>query len=198
MNHKSEYMRRFLALLLFILFASCSKNYNGPSGTVEIPVAIEGVVTDFNLTPLDSITPGKGIFLISANNTVYKVEFNAVAQAQSNATLEFGTDTILIDESREFTNLGKDAISYNPVKENEILLLFSDGRKVTGSFDINTNFGGVFGESLISRWRDSAIPSKPNQKAKDDIIHLVQRYGDKDGTGPETAPQYLSVKVSKN
>ena len=191
-------MQRVLAMLLVIVFASCSKNDTGSTGTVAVPDIIEGVVTDFNVTPLDSITPDKGIFLISANNTVYKVEFNAIAQSQSNATLEFATDTILTDESREFANLGKDNISYHPVRDNEILLLFNDGRKVTGSFNFNTNFGGVFGESLISRWRDSTDPSKPNQKAKDDIIHFVQRYSDKDGSGPETSPQYLFAKVTKN
>ena len=190
-------MRRFLVLLLLITFGSCAKDDNGPTGTVVIPDVIEGVVTDFNVTPLDSITPDRGVFMVFAINNVYKVEFNAIAQLQSNATLEFATDTILNNESRAFANLGKDAISYNPVKDNEILLLFNDGRKITGTFNLNTNFGGVFGEALISRWRDPTDPAKPNQKAKDDIIHLVQRYGDKDGTGPETAPQYLFAKVTK-
>jgi hypothetical protein len=158
---------------------------------------INGVITEFNVTPIDINTPDKGTFLISANNTVYKVTFNAMAESESNAVLTFDSDTILTDESREFANLGKDAIAYNPVADNEILVLFNDGRKIDGVFNSYTSFGGVFGAATISQWRDPGDPSKPTQKAKDDIMNLVRRYSDQDGPGPQTHPQYLSVNVSK-
>ncbi len=192
-------MYRFLVLFLVLnTFMSCSKNEGGPSSTpVVIPDIIEGVITEFNVTPLNITTPDKGTFFISANNTNYKVNFNATAESSSNAILIFESDTILIDQSREFANLGKDAIAYNPVAENQISIFFHDGRKITGLFNFNTSFGGVFGEELISQWRDSRDPAKPNQKAKDDIINLIQRYSDKDGPASETAPQYLFVEVSK-
>lgn len=191
-------MYRFLALFFLLgVFISCSKDEEGSSTPVVIPDVIDGVITEFNLTPLDVNTPNKGTFFISANNTNYKVDFNAAAQSASNAILIFDYDTILNDQSREFGNLGKDAIAYNPVAANEISVVFDDGRKVNGSFDFNTSFGGAFGQALISQWRDSNDPAKPTQKAKDDIINLVQRYSDKDGPGPETTPQYLFVKVSK-
>ena len=193
-------MYRFLVLFLVLgSFISCSKNEEGPSTPVVIPDIIDGVITEFNLTPLDITTPDKGTFFISANNTRYKVDFNATAQSASNAILIFESDTILIDQSREFANFGKDAIAYYPVADNLISVFFHDGRKVTGSFNnFNTSFGGVFGEALIIQWRDSNDPAKPTQKAKNDIINLVQRYSDKDGPGPETARQYLFVKVSKS
>ena len=192
-------MYRFLVLFLVLgSFISCSKNEEGPSTPVVIPVVIDGAITEFNLNPKDINTPDKGTFLISANNTIYKVDFKATPEPASNATLTFESDTILTDQSREFANLGKDAIAYNPVAENLISIFFHDGRKVSGSFNLNTSFGGVFGEALISQWRDSNDPAKPSQKAKNDIINLVQRYSDKDGPGPETAPQYLLVKVSKS
>jgi hypothetical protein len=191
-------MYRFLVLFLVLsAVISCSKNEEVSSTPVVIPNVIDGAITEFNVTPLDINTPDKGTFFISANNTNYRVDFNAAAQAASNARLIFESDTILTDQSREFANLGKDAIAYNPVAENLISIFFDDGRKITGLFDFNTSFGGVFGEALISQWRDPSDPSKPTQKAKDDIINLVQRYSDKDGPGPETAPQYLFVKVSK-
>jgi hypothetical protein len=193
-------MYRFLMFFLLLnTFVSCSKNDDGSSTpSVIIPDVINGVVTEFNLTPIDINTPDKGTFFIYANNSIYKVDFNAVDESASNATLIFGSDTILTDQSREFANLGKDAIAYNPVAENEILILFADGRKIDGVFDSYTSFGGVFGEDLISQWRDPNDPGKPTQKAKDDIINLVQRYADKDGPGPGTAPPYLFVKVSKS
>src|SRR5688572_25176816 len=192
-------MYRFLMLFVVVsTFISCSKNETGPPPPVVIPAIIDGAITEFNLTPLDITTPNKGTFLISANNTNYKVDFDAAAQASSNAILIFESDTILTDQSREFANLGKDAITYNPVAENLISIFFDDGRKVTGSFNLNTSFGGVFGEATISQWRDPVDPAKPTQKAKDDIINLVERYSDKDGPGPETTPQYLFVKVSKS
>jgi len=196
---KSYYMCRFfLFFLVFSTFISCSKNDGGSTAPVVTPDVIEGTITEFNVTPLDINTPDKGEFFISANNTIYKVNFNVAALSASNATILFASDTILTDDSREFANLGKDAIAYNPVGANQVLILFNDGKKVNGSFDLNTSFGGVFGAALISQWRDSVDPAKPTQKAKDDIINLVQRYSDKDGPGPETTPQYLFVKVSKS
>ncbi len=191
-------MYRFLVLFLVLsTFISCSKNEGGQPPPVVIPNIIDGVITEFNVTPLDINTPDKGTFFISANNTNYKVDFNATAQSASNAILMFASDTILIDQSREFADLGKDAIAYNPVADNQIVILFNDGRKVSGFFNFNSSFGGAFGEALISQWRDPNDPAKPTQKAKDDIIDLVQRYSDKDGPGPETAPQNLFVVVSK-
>ena len=190
-------MFRFLMLFLVPgIFISCSKNEEGPSTPVVIPDIIDGIVTEFNVTPLDINTPDKGTFFIYAN-TNYRVDFNAADQNASNAILIFESDTILTDESREFANLGKDAIAYNPVAENRISILFHDGRKIKGSFNFNTSFGGVFGETLISQWRDPGDPARPTQKAKDDLINLVQRYRDKDGPGPETALQYLFAKVSR-
>ena len=192
-------MYRFVVLFWVLsAFVSCSKDKKAPDIPVEIPAIFEGSVTEFELTPLNITTPDKGEFFISDNITRYKVEFNASAQASSNAILRFETDTILVNESREFTSLGADAIAYYPVATNLVTVSFSDGRRITGSFDINTSFGGVFGATLISQWRDSADPAKPTQKAKDDIIHLIERYADKDGPGPEIAPQYLFVKVTKS
>src|SRR5205814_10086186 len=119
------------------------------------------------------------------------------AQSQSNAILSFASDTILRDDSREFANLGKDAIAYNPVGPNEITISFNDGRKIFGWFDPNTSFGGDFGQDLISKWRDPTDPAKPNQKAKDDISKFVKFYSDIDGPGPGVTPVYLLVRVSK-
>ena len=190
-------MYRFLALFLVVgTFISCSKDEDGPSTPVVIPDVINGVIAEFNLTPLDISTPDKGTFLISNVNTVYRVDFNVTTQAASNAFIIFTSDSILTDQSREFANLGKDAIAYNPVAENEISILFNDGRRVSGSFNLNTTFGRVFGSAVISQWRDPNDPAKPNQKAKDDIMGLVYRYRDKDGPGPETPRQYLFVTVS--
>ena len=192
-------MYRFLVLLLMPGgFISCSKNEVAPPPPVVIPDIIDGVITEFNLTPFNMTTPDKGVFFITAINTRYKVDFNATTNFGSNAILIFELDTILTEQSREFANLGIDAIAYYPVRANQITVLFDDGRKINGLFDGNTSFGGVFGKDVISQWRDPGDPAKPTQKAKDDIIHLVQRYSDIDGPGPETAPQYLFVKVSKN
>jgi len=193
-------MHRFLVFFLLLgTFISCSKNEEVPPTPVVIPDFIEGVITEFNVTPLDINTPDKGTFFIftSANNTNYKVDFNAALEPVSNAILIFESDTILTDQSREFANLGKDVIAYNPVAENLISIFFQDGRKITGTFNLNTTFGGVFGEALLSQWRDPSDPAKPTQKAKDDIINLVHRYSDQDGPGPETSRQYLFVKVIK-
>ncbi|MEP7373224.1 MAG: hypothetical protein ABI675_07500 [Chitinophagaceae bacterium] len=192
-------MYRIVALFLLVsVFISCSKDPKSSPNPDVIPSIINGTIEEFNLAPLNITTPDKGSFFVSANNTKYKVDFAATTQAASNATLLFETDTILIDGSREFANLGADAISYNPVAPNLVTIFFTDGRKVTGSFELNTSFGGVFGEALITQWRDAGDPAKPNQKAKDDIIHLVNRFRDRDGPGPEVGPQYLLATVSKN
>ena len=189
-------MSRLLVFLLMLTASvSCSKNDKGVP-PAAIPDMIDGVLLDINVTPLNITTPDKGLILISMNNTRYNVEFNAVAQAQSNATLVFASDTILRDDSREFANLGKDAVSYNPVGPNEITIRFNDGRKIFGWFDPNTNFGGVFGEQLISQWRTANDPAKPNQKAKDDISYFVKLYRDMNGPAPGITPVYLSVQVS--
>ncbi|MEO6686703.1 MAG: hypothetical protein ABIN24_12095 [Dyadobacter sp.] len=190
-------MYRFLVFFLMLsTFIACSKRESGPPTPVVIPPIFDGAITEFSLTPLDINTPDKGTFVIFANNTSYRVDFDATSQSQSNATLTFASDTILNDQSREFANLGQDAIAYFPVEDNRIVVSFTDGRRVTGLFNSNSSFGGVFGQALISQWRDTNDPSKPTQKAKEDIINLVHRYSDKDGPGPETAPLYLFAKVS--
>jgi hypothetical protein len=191
-------MYRFLVLLCVIgTFISCSKNDEATPPPVVIPDVINGVITEFKVTPIDINTPDKGEFLIFSNNVIYKVDFNAVAESESNAFLLFDSDTILTDQSREFANLGKDAIAYNPVAANQILVQFNDGRKINGLFNSYTSFGGVFGEALISQWRDPSDPARPTKKAGDDIMNLVQRYSDKDGPGPETSPQYLFVTITQ-
>lgn len=191
-------MCRYL-IFLFVLTAliSCSHKEDQPIPPIVIPNNIDGVITELNVTPIDITTPDKGSFLISANNTIYNVAFNAVEQSQSNADLIFATDTLLINESREFANFGRGEIAYNPLKENEITIFFKDGRKISALFDLYTSFHGVFGEDLISKWRDASDPAKPNQKAKDDIINFIHRYSDKDGPDAGTTPVYLSVTVSK-
>lgn len=190
-------MYRFLVFFILLsIFISCSKNDDNTPPPVVIPDNLNGVITEFSLAPIDINTPDKGTFFISANNTIYKVDFNAVAETGANAILLFANDTILTDQSRELGNLGRDAVAYNPVRNNEILVEFNDGRKIDGLFNGYTNFGGIFGEALISQWRTPNDPAKPTQKAKDDIINLVHRYSDKDGPGPETKPQPLFVTVS--
>lgn len=192
-------MYKFLVFFLALgTFTSCSKDEAGPSTPDVIPAIIDGEITEFTLTPSGITTPDKGEFFIAANNTRYKVNFDAIAGPASNAILVFESDTILNDQSREFANLGQDFIAYNPVAPNQVSILFNDGRRVTGLFTLYTSFGGVFGETIISQWRDPVDPTKPTQKAKDDLIHLAQRYADKDGPGPETAPQYLFVQVVKS
>jgi hypothetical protein len=181
---------------VLIASISCSKDEEAPPPDI-IPEVINGVIKEFGVTPVDITTPDKSTFSISMNNTMYKVESIAVAQSQSNAILFFASDSILTDESREFANLGKDAIAYSPVAQNLVTVTFNDGRKVSGSFDGSTSFGGVFGEQLISQWRDPADQTKPNQKAKDDISKFVTLYSDKDGAGPDNSPVYLLVQVSK-
>ena len=191
-------MRRLIVLLLLInALISCSKKEEELNPPVVIPDVINGSINEINVTPLDITTPDKGSLSISMNNTIYKVDFNATDQAQSNATLFFESDTILTEESREFANFGKDAIAYRPVGANKITINFKDGRKISGLFDPITSFGGVFGEQLISQWRTSNDPAKPNQKAKDDIRNFVQRYSDKDGPSSGNTPVFLSVTVSK-
>ena len=190
-------MYRYLVLfILFSVFVSCSKNEVTQVPFV-VPDFINGEVSEFNLTPLDLNTPDKGTFTIFANNTKYRVDFNATTQAASNAILIFSSDTILTDQSREYANLGKDVVAYNPVADNQILVLFNDGKRIDGIFTANTSFGGVFGEAVISQWRTPGDPAKPTQKAKDDISNLVKRYNDKDGPGPDNARQPIFVKISQ-
>lgn len=195
--YKFADMYRFLLLFLMVsAFISCSKKDGGSSVPDVIPDNIDGAATEINLTPIDINTPDKGTFFIYSNNIIYKVDFNATTQAASNAIIAFTSDTILNDYSREFSNLGSETIAYNPLADNLISIFFHDGRKIRGSFDFNTSFG-VTGSTLISQWRDAADPTKPTQKAKNDIINLVHRYADKDGAGPQIARQYLLVSVSK-
>jgi hypothetical protein len=192
-----------MARVLIFIFSitaliSCSKNKEASTIPPEvIPANLFGSVYDFNMTPLDITTPDKGFFSLIMNGTLYKVVFNAVDEAAANATIRFASDSILMADSREYASLGRDVISYWPVAENEIEVFFKDGRKINGYFDENTKFGGTFGEQVIAQWRDPADPAKPNQKARSDIRNLVRRYADKDGPGPENAPVYLSVTVSK-
>lgn len=193
-------MRRCIVfLLLLAVFVSCSKEEKGGALPPSvIPNIISGTVYEINVTPLDITTPDKGFLTIFMNDVLYKVQFDATDSSQSNARLYFATDSILTSESREYANLGRDAIAYNPLAENDIEMIFKDGRKVLGHFsDGVTSFGGTFGEQVIAQWRDPTDPSKPTQKAKDDVRALVRRYADKDGTGPGSTPTYLSVTVSK-
>lgn len=187
-----------LLVFLFVLTASvsCTKD-DKPLPPVVIPDIINGVVLELNVTPINITTPDKGTVTVSTTNAIYNVQFNAVAQAQSNATLTFESDTILTDASKEFSNFGKDAIAYNPVATNEMTIRFNDGKKVVGLFNLGTSVGGVFGEQLISQWRTAGDPSKPNQKAKDDLRNFMKLYEDLDGAGPGTSPVYLFVEVSK-
>src|ERR1700741_1774946 len=97
------YRRLFAMIFLFSLLSSCSKN-KVTQVAVVIPDYINGEVAEFNLSPIDLNTPGKGTFFIFANNTKYKVDFNATTQAASNAILRFSSDTILNDQSREYAN----------------------------------------------------------------------------------------------
>jgi hypothetical protein len=190
-------MSRIL-LFLLVLTASvfCSKKDNVQPPAV-IPDIINGLILEVDVTPINITTPDRGTLLVVMNSTIYKVDFNAVAQSQSNATLFFDTDSILRPESTEFANLGKDAIAYNPVGPNEITIQFYDGRKVFGFFDPNTSFGGTFGEQLISQWRNPSDPAKPNQKARDDISNFVTLYSDNNGPAPGIIPIYLLAQVSK-
>ena len=189
-------MARFLALFLVLGIFSCSKNEVIQPPPAPIPGSFDGVINEIGLTPIDLNTPDKGTIYMAVNNTVYQIDFDATTQSASNAILKFATDTILNDQSREFASFDKNTIAYNPVSPNLITISFTDGNKITGVFTLNSSFGGVFGETLISTWRTPGDPGKPTQKAKDDIINLVERYSDKDGPGPETAPQYVFVKVS--
>ena len=189
-------MARFLALFLVLGIFSCSKNEVVQPPPPPIPGSFDGVINEIGLTPIDLNTPDKGTIYMAVNNTVYQIDFDAVTQSASNAILKFASDTILIDQSREFASFDKNTIAYNPVGGNLITISFTDGNKITGAFNLNTSFGGVFGETLINTWRTPGDPGKPNQKAKDDIINLVHRYADKDGPGTGTTPQYVFVKVT--
>ena len=192
-------MFRLLQILLLVsVLVSCSNKDNG-TPPVVIPDVIFGPISEIMVTPINITTPDKGTLLISMNNVNYKVEFDAVAQAQSNATLTFASDTIIRDDSRAFANLGADVVAYNPVGPNEIIIRFNNGsgKRITGSMNALSSFGGQFGQALISTWATPGDPAKPNQKAKDDISKFVKLYADSDGSGPGVAPVYLLVQVSK-
>lgn len=188
--------RFFIYCFLFLTLFSCSKNEE-PGVPAPIPDIIDGIITEFSVTPKDITTPDKAFFLISLNSTVYKVDLDAVAQSQSNAELIFASDTILVSDSREIGNFGKDEVAYNPIKENTVFLIFNDGRKVTGTFQPFTVFRGSFGESQIAQWREVNDPSKPNQQAMNDITAFIRRYADRDGQGNGTEPTYIVATVSK-
>ena len=190
-------MLRLLVFAFVIVGSiSCSKS-NNSLPPAAIPDVINGIVISFTATPTNITTPGRTSIVISMNNTRYTVELNAVSQSQSNALVLFATDTVLVDDSREFANLGKDVVAYNPVSANEITIRLNDGKKIFGYFDLNTDFGGEFGEALISTWRTPTDPSKPNQKARDDLKNFLNRYSDADGSGPGISPTYFFVGVSK-
>jgi len=191
-------IRLIISLFVLTISVSCSNKDNGLPPVV-IPDVIVGSVSEIMVTPINITTPGKGTLLISMNNVNYKVEFNVVTQAQSNATLTFASDTIIRDDSREFANLGVDVVAYNPVGPNEISFRFAigSGKRIDGSFVPQSSFGGQFGQALISTWQTPGDPAKPNQKAKDDISKFVNLYADKDGPGPGVAPVYLLVQVTK-
>lgn len=190
-------MCRILVFFLVLTGSvSCSKE-DKPLPPVVIPDNITGVVLELNVTPTSITTPDKATVTVFVPNTTYRVQFNAVPQAQSNATLSFESDTILTDASREFSNFGKDAVAYNPVAVNEMTIRFNDGKKVVGTFNTGTSVGGAFGEQLISQWRSAGDPAKPNQKAKDDFRNFMKLYEDIDGAGPGTSPVYLFAEVSK-
>ncbi len=188
-------MYRFLAFLLLAAVSCSNKDNSLPP--VVIPDNITGPINEIMVTPVNITTPDKGTMVVSMNNVNYKVDFNAVAQAQSNATLSFESDTIIRDDSRAFANLGVDAVAYNPVGPNEITIRFSDGRKIIGTFNGNTSFGGTFGQALIATWQTPGDPAKPNQKAKDDISKFVKLYADSNGSAPGITPVYLLVQVTK-
>jgi hypothetical protein len=187
-----------IIVLLFVLttIVSCSNKDNGQPPVV-IPDNINGPISEVMVTPVNITTPDKGSLVISMNNVNYKVEFNAVAQSQSNATLSFVSDTIIRDDSRAFANLGVDVVAYNPVGPNEITIRFTNGNIIFGWFDGHSSFGGTFGQALISTWATPGDPAKPNQKAKSDISKFVGLYKDSDGPGPTVTPIYLLVQVSK-
>ena len=190
-------MPRFFFLAFVVLALNSCSESSKDLPVAAIPDVINGVVISFTATPSNITTPDKTSFVVSMQNTRYTVTLNAVPQSQSNALVLFATDTVLVDQSREFANLGKDAVSYNPVFPNEITIRFNDGRKVFAYFDLNTDFGGSFGETLISTWRVPNDPAKPNQKARDDLKNFLLRYMDADGPGPGVSPTYFVVDVAK-
>jgi hypothetical protein len=193
-------MNRIIIVLLSALpFIGCSKSDDPDPAVTPIPDIIQGQVREIDVTPVDINTPGQGSFIISMTGALYKVQFNATTQAESNAILLFANDTMLIEESREFGNFGFDVVAYNPVKENELLVQFNDGgKRIEGQFNQNTSFGGAFGRDLIEQWRETNVPNKPNQKAKDDITNFVSRYADSNGGEVGATPTYLKVTVTRN
>lgn len=190
-------MYRLICVVLLSGLLSCSKDDDTPLPSEEIPDLLNGDVTAITVEPIDITTPDKANFLINVQNVLYKVTFNAVPQAESNATIVFATDSVISEFSREFADLGDDIVAYNPLKPNDLTIAFTDGRKVFGQYTVGTSFGGTFGKDLIAQWRTPNDPSKPTDKAKTDLMNFVKRYKDKDGEGPETAPTYLSVSIKK-
>jgi hypothetical protein len=190
--------RLTIVLAAICVLVSCSKSSAPPTTITPIPDIIIGQVREIDLRPVDINTPGQAFLVISMNDALYKVQFDATSQAESNATIFFATDTILVDESREFGNFGQDVVSYNPLYANELLIEFKEGgKRVSGEFNSNTSFGGTFGRDLISQWREASVPNKPNQKAKDDLQNLVRKYMDSNGDEPGIIPTYLAVTVSR-
>jgi hypothetical protein len=190
-------MYRLIYIILVAGLLSCSKDESTPPPPAEIPDILNGDIAAITVEPIDITTPDKAHLLILVQNTLYKVNFDASPQAQSNALITFATDTILSEFSREFANLGEDEVAYNPLNPNDVTISFNDGRKVFGRFTVGTTFGGIFGRDLIAQWRVQNDPSKPNAKAKTDLMNFVKFYADKDGDGPETDPIYLTVSITK-
>ncbi len=189
--------RILIVLVVLSAFMSCNKE-DAPIPQTPIPDNIFGNVREIEVSPTDINTPDKGFMVISMQDALYKVQFNATTQAQSNATLFFENDTVLIKESREYGNFGVDAVAYNPVKPNAVIFTFSQGpKKIEGVFNANTSFGGTFGAQLISQWRKPNAPTEPTQQAFDDLMQFVGRYMDSNGNEPGITPTYLNVTVSR-
>lgn len=187
--------RLLFVLSLVLAMGSCSKSNDTPPVT-PVPDVINGTITDFSVTPINLNTPDKGTMLISMTGALYKVQFNVVPEAQANAKISFGTDSVLVDESRESGNFGQDVISYIPVAPNEVIFTFKEGpKKINGVFSYLTGFGGTFGSDIIASWRSPSDPSKPNAKAKEDLMNLVRRYMDSNGSEPGISPVHLAVSV---
>lgn len=190
----------YRSVLVFVcasVLASCSKNETEIPVT-PIPDIIQGQIREIDVDPIDINTPDKATMVISMNDALYKVQFNVTTEQLSNATLFLASDTILVDESREFGNFGQDIVSYNPVGANEMIFDFpAGGKKIEGIFNFNTSFGGEFGKDQIAQWREANVPNKPNQKAKDDIRNFIRKYMDSNGAEPGIRPLFLSVSVSR-
>lgn len=191
-------MRKIVIVFIsWVALLSCKKDSTPPTVT-PVPDIIRGQVREIEVVPVDVNTPGQGSMVVQMNDALYKVQFNVTAQAQSNASLYFANDTLLADESREYGNFGQDVVAYSPLRENEILIEFSQGTKrIEGSVSFYTGFVGVFGRNQISQWRESNDPSKPNAMAREDIRNFISRYMDSNGDEAGMSPLYLSVSVAR-